>query len=310
MPIDPEIQPMVDVMLNSGFPKVGQVPAAELRAFFESMPHPPGAEMAKVEDHQVPGPAGAIPVRFYLPKTAPRALMIHMHGGGWTFGTVESSDVMSRAFADRLHCAVLSVDYRLAPENPFPAGVEDCFAALEWAAQNCARLVGRELPLIVGGDSAGGNLSAVMALLARDKGPKIAAQLLINPATDTDIAAPALSAFVSPFLTKEEISWCFDQYLPRSEDRHDWRAAPIRAENFAGLPPAFVLTCEYDLLRAEGEAYGLKLAQAGVATTIKRYPGATHSFLQLNADLSLSRQAFADINAFLDGNVGGSGAAS
>jgi acetyl esterase len=143
-----------------------------------------------------------------------------------------------------------------------------------------------------------------MCLLARDAdGPAIAAQLLLNPATDADMDAPALSAFESPFLTHDDMRWFYDQYVPNDEVRHDPRLAPIRATSLAGLPPAFVLTCEYDLLRAEGEAYGQLLAQAGVATVIKRYPGATHSFLVQSPGLARSQEAFADLDAFISGFV-------
>lgn len=175
---------------------------------------------------------------------------------------------------------------------------------MNWTAANAARLLGQDLPLIVGGDSAGGNLSAVMCLLARDAdGPEIAAQLLINPATDADIEAPAFSAFESPFLTHDEMRWFYDQYIPEGEARRDPRMAPIRAATLAGLPPAFVLTCEYDLLRAEGEAYGALLAEAGVVTMIKRYPGATHSFIVQGPWLARGQEAFADLDAFISGFV-------
>ncbi|MEO8374249.1 MAG: alpha/beta hydrolase [Sphingomonas bacterium] len=306
MPIDPDIQAMLEQFSAAGLPKPGETPAAEMRAAFAGVVKmmPPGPEMARVEDYKVPTPDGDVPVRIYVPKAPPRALMLHIHGGGWTLGDIESSDASSRTYAERLRCAVLSVEYRLAPEHPFPAAVDDCLAALNWTAANAARLLGQELPLIVGGDSAGGNLSAVMCLLARDaQGPEIAAQLLINPATDADIEAPAFSAFESPFVTHDEMRWFYEQYVPKGEARHDPRMAPIRAASLAGLPPAFVLTCEYDLLRAEGEAYGSLLAQAGVATMIKRYPGATHSFLVQSPALARSQEAFADLDAFISGFV-------
>ena len=305
MAIDPDIQAMIEQFSAAGLPKPGETSAAEMRAAFAGVFKmlPKGPEMARVEDYVVPTPDG-LPVRLYVPKAPPRALMLHLHGGGWTVGDVESSDASSRTYAERLRCAVVSVGYRLAPEHPFPAAVDDCLAALNWTAANGARLLGQELPLIVGGDSAGGNLSAVMCLLARDaQGPEIAAQLLINPATDADMEAPGLSAFESPFLTRDELRWFYDQYIPEGEARRDPRMAPIRAASLANLPPAFVLTCEYDLLRAEGEAYGSLLAQAGVAAVIKRYPGATHSFIVQNPGLARSQEAFADLDAFISGFV-------
>jgi len=306
MPIDPDIQAMLALFSAAGLPKPGETPAAEMRAAFAGVVKmmPPGPEMARVEDHKVPTPDGDVPMRLYVPKAPPRALMLHIHGGGWTLGDIASSDASSRTYAEQLRCALLSVEYRLAPEHPFPAAVDDCLAALNWTAANATRLLGQDLPLIVGGDSAGGNLSAVMCLLARDAGgPKIAAQLLLNPATDADIDAPALSAFESPFLTRDEMLWFYDQYVPADAARHDPRLAPIRATSLAGLPPAFVLTCEYDLLRAEGEAYGRLLAEAGVATVIKRYPGATHSFIVQGPGLARGQEAFADLDAFISGFV-------
>ena len=306
MPIDPDIQLMLEQFSAAGLPKPGETSAAEMRAAFAGVLKmmPKGPEMARVEDHMVPSPEGDVPVRLYVPKAPPRALMLHIHGGGWTLGDIESSDMSSRTYAERLRCAVVSVDYRLAPEHPFPAAVDDCLAALNWTAANAAQLLGQELPLIVGGDSAGGNLSAVMCLLARDAdGPAIAAQLLLNPATDADMDAPALSAFESPFLTHDDMRWFYAQYVPNDEVKHDPRLAPIRATSLADLPPAFVLTCEYDLLRAEGEAYGQLLAQAGVATVIKRYPGATHSFIVQGPGLARGQEAFADLDAFISGFV-------
>ena len=305
MPLDPDIQIMLEQMSQMGFPHPGELSAAEMRAVFEGVSRgmPVGPEMDRVEDHSV-DVGGVIPVRLYVPRTPIRAILLHLHGGGWTLGSIASSDMASRTYAERLRCAVISVDYRLGPEHPFPAAVDDSYAAYLWAAENSARLIGRDLPLMVGGDSAGGNLSAVICQLARDRsGPRIAAQILINPATDADMDAPVLSAFESPFLTKEEIRWFYDQYAPDPESRLDPRLAPIRAASLAELPPAFVLTCEYDLLRAEGEAYALQLGMAGVATVIKRYPGTTHSFLPQNPWLVRSQEAFADLNRFIAGFV-------
>lgn len=307
MPIDPDIQSMLDQMNAAGFPHPGHMSAAEMRAIFEGMggAMPVGPEMALVQDHII-DTTTPIMARLYIPKEEVRAALLHLHGGGWTLGSVESSDFASRTYAQRLRCAVLSVDYRLAPEHPFPAAVEDSYAALLWAADNLPHLIGRDLPLLVGGDSAGGNLSAVMCQLARDRdGPAIAAQILINPATDGDMEAPSLSAFESPFLTLDEIKWFYDQYVPDPDCRMDPRMAPIRAESLEGLPPAFVLTCEYDLLRGEGEAYASRLALSGVATVLKRYPGTTHSFLPQNPGLKRSRDAFADIDSFITGFVSG-----
>lgn len=298
MAVDPEIQIFLEQLSAIGFPPLDSLPAPELREYMRAMAAagPKGPDMARVEDFS----AGGVPVRLYVPQAPARAVINYMHGGGWTIGSIAEADTFSRTLAERLGCAVVSVDYRHGPEAPFPGAVDDCFTAARWTADNIGDLLGRTLPLIVCGDSAGGNLSAVISILARDQGgPAIAGQILLNPSTDGDIDAQDLAAFESPFLTKAEIAWFFDQYVPDRAMRTDPRFAPIHAESHAGLPPAIIITAENDLLRAQAEDYGLKLAQAGVTTIIKRYPGAIHSFLAMNSAQGLTAEAFRDIDCFI-----------
>jgi len=304
-----KLDPQIEAMLASrppNAPRPGQVPLAALRAMMKAVAQaaPPGPDMARVEDHVADGGAYPVPVRLYVPKEQPRAVLVYFHGGGFVLGDLDFADRTARFYADHWRCAVVSVDYRLAPEHPFPAAVEDSFAALNWVAKNSERLIGKAAPLIVGGDSAGGNLAAVMALLARDAcGPQIAAQILLNPTTSPTVD-PQFEDFEPPVLGRPEIVWFMDQYRARPEDSTDPRVAPSAASDLTGLPPAFVLTSEADLLRKEGEAYGLRLAQSGVLTVLRRYLGGHHSFLPQAPELAVSQRALTDIDHFLTGVVG------
>jgi acetyl esterase len=184
--------------------------------------------------------------------------------------------------AARLRCAVVNVDYRLAPEHRFPTAVDDSYAALEWAAGNMERIAGKgkTVPLLVGGDSAGGNLAAVVARRARDRsGPKIALQILVYPATDTDLErATYLAADNQLFLTRAAMHWFWDHYAPSAADREHPDAAPLKAKDLSGLPPALVLLAEHDVLREEGERYAEALIRAGVPVTCRHVPGQMHGF--------------------------------
>ena len=220
-----------------GWPKLGSMSAAELRA----IPRPRApvvTEVRSVTDGVLPGPAGDIPIRIYRPAEQPAGVIVYYHGGGWTIGDLDGVDATLRLLANQTGCTVVSVDYRLAPENPFPAAVDDAMAAAQWAAANLAALAAPGAPLMVMGDSAGGNLSAVVCILARDAGgPQIDLQVLVYPATDGDVDSPAMHAFEPPFLDRDDIIWFCDQYIPLAE-RRDPRFAPARAASHAGLPPA------------------------------------------------------------------------
>jgi acetyl esterase len=254
----------------------------------------PVPEVASVTEHSVPGPVGAIPLRVYAPS-AGRALpgIVYFHGGGFVIGSLDSHDGTCRALANASGCSVVSVDYRLAPEHRFPAAPEDCYAALRFVAERGAELGIDPRRLALAGDSAGGNLAAVTALLARERrGPDLRFQLLIYPVADHrfDTASYRDNA-EGYFLTAAMMRWFWGHYLERPEQGDDPLASPLRAKDLAGLPPAQVITAEYDPLRDEGEAYAARLREAGVATELLRYPGQIHGFFSLYDALDDGRAA-------------------
>ena len=265
-------------------------------------PDPP--VMAEVRDLRCPGPGGEIGLRFYRPATAPPTplpCLVYYHGGGWVIGDLETHDVLCRELAMLSRIAVVSVDYRLAPEHPFPAAVEDAIAALAWVAANGATLGIDTRCVSVGGDSAGGNLAIVAALDARDRGgPKLVQQLLIYPATDFSLTQPSHrdpTADVPP-LTSGAMKWFKDHYLGQKDGR-DWRASPLRAASLAGLPSAHVITAGYDFLRDEGGQFVERLGQAGVPVVHRHYPGMIHGFLPMGRIVREANRAVADAAEWL-----------
>jgi acetyl esterase len=241
--------------------------------------------MARAEDLTVPGDGGhAVPIRVLVPPQGARGVVVYLHGGGWVIGAIPEFDTMARKLAERTSCAVVLVDYRLAPEHRYPAAVDDSYAALEWTAAHLAEIAGRDdVPLIVAGDSAGGNLTAVMAQRARDRnGPTIALQVLIYPVTDADFDRPSYRDPENQLiLTREAMVWFWDHYAPDPAQRAEPDASPLHAASLAGLPPAVVLTAEHDVLRDEGEEYADRLRDAGVAVDFRRHAGQTHGFFTL-----------------------------
>ena len=243
----------------------------------------PGPKMARVEEHSVPVAGGVVPIRVLVPLEPPQGIVVYYHGGGWVIGAIDEFDSLGRKLAERTSCAVVLVDYRLAPEHRYPTAVDDSYAALEWVGKHMQEIAGRDVPLIVAGDSAGGNLSAIMALRARDRsGPKIALQVLIYPVTDADFERPT---YTDPenqlMLTRDGMIWFWNHYLPDAAQRKEADASPLHAKDLAGLPPAVVLTAEHDVLRDEGEAYAKRLMDAGVPVQMKRHAGQMHGFFTM-----------------------------
>ncbi len=245
------------------------------------IPTPP---MSRVEEHAIPVDGGEIAVRVLIPRQRVRGVIVYLHGGGWVLSHIDQFDVMARKLAERTSCAVVLVDYRLAPEHRYPVAADDCYAALEWADAHLANIAGRDdVPLIVAGDSSGGNMAAAAALRARDReGPKIALQVLIYPVVDYDLGR---SSYLDPenqqILTKDTMAWFWDHYVPDVALRSQPDVSPLRSESLEGLPPAVILTAEHDVLRDEGEAYAARLREAGVPVDFQRHTGQMHGFFTM-----------------------------
>ncbi|MCJ7439212.1 MAG: alpha/beta hydrolase [Acidimicrobiia bacterium] len=315
MPIDPDAAAVIK-LLEQYFPAVDEVDSAtESREIQRNMPRPPVVdEVASVEDRTIPGPADEIPVRIYRPATPATAGtdapgVVFFHGGGWTICDLDTHDGACRRLANSVGAVVVSVDYRLAPEHKYPAAADDAYAATAWVADHASELGVDPARLAVAGDSAGGNLAAVVALMARDQdGPALAFQLLVYPVIDSSAARndrPSRSEnAVGYFLTLSQMEWYRAQYLPEEAAGEDPRASPHLAESLVGLPPACIVTAEMDLLRDEGEHYGRAMEAAGVDVTISRTPGMFHGFFNMDAMLegakNAQRVAFDAMRATLD----------
>jgi acetyl esterase/lipase len=248
----------------------------------------PRQSQPTVTDLTIPGPAGTIPARFYEPPgigMEDRPLIVYFHGGGWTIGDLDTCDSVCRFLSLNAQATVLSVEYRLAPEHPFPAAAEDALAAFRWAAAGNTRLGVDPSRIAVAGDSAGGNLAAVVSLLARDaEGPKPAMQALIYPVADAVGGQRSRDEFAKGFLlTKADMDWFEHHYLPPGADHADPRVSVLRAGDLSGLPPAYVTTAGFDPLRDEGEAYAARMEEAGVQVALRRHPGLIHGFANMTA---------------------------
>jgi acetyl esterase len=304
--LDPDAATVFKAFREAGRPPYETVSPAEARELYlkgrvVTNPEPP--ELTSVEPLAIPAPHGAIPARIYMPKTLKKAnglasCMVFFHGGGWVIGDL---DVVCRKLADEGQLVIISVDYRRAPEHKFPAAVDDAVTATKWVAENSKQLGVAASRLVVGGDSAGGNLAAVVAIAARDgNGPTIAGQVLIYPATDFAMTHPSHSdPETSILLTHAVIRWFRDHYLNGAADVHDWRASPARAKTLIGLPPAYVLTAGADPLRDEGDEYAQRLKEAGVPVTYRHFSGQFHGFFTMGKLLQQANIAASEIGAWL-----------
>ncbi|MEU2033671.1 alpha/beta hydrolase [Nocardia amamiensis] len=298
MPLTPQAKAIVDAA-SAAFPALGTevLDAAEARRLLAGRPAPAvePIPVADVREQWIPGPPGApeVRVRIYRPAgaTAPAPVVVFCHGGGFVICSLDSHDRFCRVMANGTDAIVVSVDYRQAPEHQYPAAAEDAYAALRWVADHAASLGGDPACLVVAGDSAGGNLAAVMALMARDRGgPRIARQLLLYPMLDPACATESYRENAEGyFTTAAHLRWYWRQYLD-SHDDTDPYANPLSAD-LAGLPPAHIVTAEFDPLRDEGESYGQRLRQAGVSAEVRRYDGMFHGFLSMAENLPEAVQA-------------------
>jgi acetyl esterase len=299
VPIDPQF----DSYLAEAF-SVHEIPVEDARVLVEAgsasmfgEPDPVGA----VVDRALPGP---VRVRIYEPPGDDRGrpVLVYFHGGGWVLGNLDTHDGVCRALCARTPCVVVSVDYRLAPEHRFPAAVDDAWAATAWVAEHARSLGGDPARIAVGGDSAGGTLAAVVALRARDHGLALRRQLLLYPVTDHSFDTRSYEENGAGCgLTREAMQWYWQQYLGPDAHVHGAspEASPLRAPSLADVAPAFVLTCEYDPLRDEGEAYAQRLEDAGVPVALRRYDGMIHGFLRMPAIVDRARGALDECAASL-----------
>ena len=307
MPLDPQVELFLEQMkaVTKGAPPISSYSPAEYRAISEQnmMSSLETEEVSKVEDVQIPVDDGEIMARIYTPEgIGPHPVFVFYHGGGWVLGSVESYDGMSRMMANASGAIVVSVDYRLAPEHRFPVATEDCYHALLWTAEHIEEYGGMKDCIIVGGDSAGGNLAAVVTQMAKERsGPQIAGQVLIYPSTSFTISTPSMKENAHGyFLTKDMMNWLSSHYI-RDEDRSSPYASPLLAEDMNGLPQAFVLTAEFDPLRDEGRLYADKLAAGGVSVQYKEYKGMIHGFVSMAAVIDQGREAILHIGAVIKG---------
>ncbi|MET8279929.1 alpha/beta hydrolase [Micromonospora sp. NPDC005174] len=262
-------------------------------------------QVFEVRDEHVPGPGGDLPVRVYRPAgSGPLPTLLYFFGGGWTLGSIDTADGICRRLANAVPCQVVTVGYRLAPEHPFPAAVQDCHAATVWIAENADRFGVDPTRLAVGGDSAGGNLAAAVTLLCRADGPALAAQLLVYPNTDIG-GEPSGPVGDDPTLfNRHSVAWYRTHYLAEPEQSRDPLASPLRADDLSGLPAALVITAELDPLCAEGQRYAERLGAAGVPARVDHYPGMIHGFFAMPGVFTDGRRAQDSAAAFLRDRFG------
>ncbi|MEV8443369.1 alpha/beta hydrolase [Actinosynnema sp. NPDC051121] len=301
MPLDPPLGKPASAPLYTL--SIEQARAADLAAIRAAAGA--GEAVRHVTDRHLPGPGGDLPIRIYRPVDAAGSLptLVYFFGGGWALGSIETSDEICRALANAVPCQVITVGYRLAPEHKFPAAVDDCRTAVAWIAAHAAELGVDPDRLAVAGDSAGGNLAAVVTL---DRGgPALAAQVLVYPNTDHRGDTESMRENDDPAaFNRRSVAWYWGHYLASPDDGRDPRASPLLAEDLTGLPPALVITAEHDPLRDEGERYAERLRAAGVPVIATRYAGVAHGFFAMSGVVDAAREARAEVAAFLRTHLG------
>jgi acetyl esterase len=304
--LDPQAKALLDFIAQAGRIPYSQITPPQARAQYVELCRRTGKGGTwdvDAGDHALPGPAGPLRARVYRPRRADTAslpALLYFHGGGWCIGDIDTHDPACRQLAQQAQCAVLSLDYRLAPEHRFPAAVEDCFAAVKFAASEGRRLGLDPTRLAVGGDSAGGNLAAVAALLARDAGIALKGQVLLYPATDFASESASHEDYAEGYLlTRESVAWFGGNYID-ARQHGDWRASPLRARDLARLPPALVIVGECDMLRDESRAYAEALRRAGNEARFELYPGMIHGFFTMGGIIAAADRAIAQAADFLN----------
>lgn len=300
MSLDPQAKALLEQMAaNPDAPRLIDLPPAGGREMYRAMAamlDPQGVPIGKTEDRTIPGPAGEIPVRIYTPVAAGGTgpALVYYHGGGWVIGDLETHDALCRTLANEAGCKVIAVDYRLAPEHPFPAAIDDAYAAVKWVEANASEIGIDPNRIAVAGDSAGGNLAAAVSLRAKaEKGPHIAFQLLIYPVTDAPRTTQSYKDFAEGHMLEADgMDWFWNHYvLSAGADPKNPYAAPLHAESLSGLPPAYVVTAGFDVLRDEGKAYAEALKTAGVEVEYVNYEGMIHGFFNMQGVLDVAREA-------------------
>lgn len=291
MPLDPLLEELLKEMAAADAPPMTEMAPADARAMYREM----NAANTRAPMHEVTDTdAEGVPVRIYRPGPEDNLpCLVYYHGGGWVIGDLETHDNICRNLARDAHCVVIATDYRLAPEHPFPAPLDDCYSVVRWVAANAGELNIDASRIALGGDSAGGNLTACVSLkIKQEGGPSVVHQLMIYPVTDAAMDTGSYEANGDGYLlTRDSMQWFFDHYLGHGANRLDPYISPLRAGDLAGLPSATIITAEFDPLRDEGEAYGEKLQAAGVDTLIQRFDGMVHAFFAMTDLLPAARDA-------------------
>jgi acetyl esterase len=306
MPLHPEAKHIIDLTAVVNGLQDPDPPVEELRAqwgmFLAFLGAATPGSIHRVQNRTIPGAGGEIAIRVYHPSDEPSLpVIVYLHGGGWVLGSIGDCDSILRPVANRANAIVVSVEYRLAPEHRFPAAFDDAWTATKWVSDHAAELGADPRHVAVMGDSAGGNLAAAIALMARGVGqPDLALQVLLYPVVDEEFTSPSMIENATGYLLEtERMRWFFRQYLTDAADGDDWRVSPVRAADLAGVAPALVVTAEYDPLRDQGNAYAARLRGAGVAVEHTEYPGVFHGFFGLQQILEPAEQLFEQVVAAL-----------
>jgi acetyl esterase len=305
MALHPQVKMLLEQVAALGLPDFWALSAHDARAQYAAGRMPtPDEPVARVENLAIPGPHGEISARLYAPEVSPnQPAVVYFHGGGWVIGSVETHDYLCRLIANGAKCTVLSVDYHLAPEHKFPTAADDAYAATTWASRHASELGIDPSRIAVAGDSAGGNLAAVVALMARDLGgPAILHQALIYPVIDFNFKTTSYRDNAEGYLlSTKSMRWFWAHYLASEADGANPYASPLRAESLAGLPPALIVSAEYDPLRDEDKAYAERLRAAGVDVTYAQYEGQVHGFFQMYLLFDDAKAAMAQVCGALRG---------